>query len=253
MVFKFSTEARTLLDIPTDPKQFVQDADALVGNVESSWKKHKTYTYKLDDGSKESVTTYGTNLNGEYWLSRVSSHAEKTFAFDKMAKYLLGADKTESGEYSVIDLYKHTEYETDYIHVLSKWDKVPLESYDEFAKIADDTHLKRWASIRAEYELGAPLTTREFNEFIMIVEPGYINDCGYVIQLVSNRVTSTGHVKGVYCSIERIRKVGDEVEWIMCTCSDSGGNVPKWLQNSMISKSVAADVPSFLNWVKRQK
>jgi hypothetical protein len=153
----------------------------------------------------------------------------------------------------VKDVYTHSKNETKYIEVLDKWEPIPLDSYPGFAQHANKEQLEReWVSIKAFYELGAPLTTREFNEFLF-VQPPVANDStqtGYVIQLVADKALESSNVRGLYCSIERVRLLENgETEWIMCTTSDSGGNVPKWLQNSMISKSVSGDVPGFLNWL----
>lgn len=256
MPFQFDTKEISVDSLPKATLQFVKDANDLIESITTKqWSKNKTYSYTLQNGTKEQVTTYGyTNKDTkEYWLSRVSSHSLDRYKFEDFVKYIVGVDP-ETGK--IESVYKHTEYETEYIHVLSKWGKIPLESYPEYKHLRPDDkgHLEKWGSIYAEYELGAPLTTRQFNEFILVIEPGYFSeDTAFVIQLVSNKPSESNHVKGVYCSIERIKlkKEDNTVEWIMATSSDSGGNVPKWLQNSMISKSVAGDVPSFLNWINK--
>ncbi|KAH3684425.1 hypothetical protein WICPIJ_004611 [Wickerhamomyces pijperi] len=255
MPFQFDTKENTLLSIPKDTLQFVKEANDLIESVTTKqWSKNKTYSYTLQNGQKEQVTTYyQTNKQTkEYWLSRVSTHSLDRYKFEDFAKFIGGVEP-KTGK--VESIYKHTEYETEYIHVLSKWGAIPLDSYPEYQQLESTEHLQKWGSIYAEYELGAPLTTRQFNEFILVVEPGYFSeDTLFVIQLVSNKPLENSHVKGVYCSIERVRldKAGNCVEWIMATSSDSGGSVPKWLQNSMISKSVAGDVPSFLNWLNKK-
>lgn len=251
MPFEFNTKAHSLKTLPTDTDQFVKEADELIESITSQWSKNKDYHYTLKDTSKESVTTYHTKISKEHWVSRVSTHDNTKYPFHKAIKYLLGSEEKD-GVYVIDDIYKHTEYEMGYIEVLSKWFKVELESFPEYKELENVEHLKNWYSIIAEYELGAPLKTRQFNEFILIVPPNLTNpNKAFVISVVSNDKNdpSNDHVQGVYSSIERIELKGDSWEWRMCTCSDAGGNVPKWLQNAMISKNVAMDVPNFLNWL----
>lgn len=57
-------------------------------------------------------------------------------------------------------------------------------------------------------------------------------------------------VRARYVSVEQVRGVGDKVEWVMATSSDAGGNIPRFITNSSLPGQIAADVPSFLKWVK---
>ncbi|KAH3680815.1 hypothetical protein WICMUC_000166 [Wickerhamomyces mucosus] len=250
MGFQFDTKPHSIDSLPKDTLSFINDANELIESVVDKWTKLKTYSYKLNNGLKEQVTTYGyTDPNTkEYWLSRISIHDNNRYNFQDFLKYIVGYDSING-----LDIYKHTEYELNYIHVLSKWNKIPLDSYPEYSSLSNSNLNNNWGSISVEYELGSPLKTRQFNEFIFIVEPGiYDSNVAFIIQLVSNKPVSPDKVAGVYVSIERIKLLdNNEIEWRMATSSDSGGNVPKWLQNSMISKSVAGDVPSFLNWLNQ--
>lgn len=58
-------------------------------------------------------------------------------------------------------------------------------------------------------------------------------------------------VRGKYVSVERVRELHDgaAVEWRMATSSDAGGNIPRFVTNASLPKSIAEDVPSFLRWV----
>lgn len=240
MGFQFSTKPHDLESLPVDIDAFMADADAFIDEIVPNWKKNKTYNYKLDNGNKESVTTYGKTIDGEYWLARVSKHSQNKH--EDFIKYLIG-ENDEEGE--IKDLYSHSKYETEYIEVLDKWEKIELES---MGQVTEEIK-KNWVAIKGFYELGSPLTTREFNQFLIAKVPTKSSN-GFVIQLVANKPLESGNVHGVYVSIERIKFLENgETEWIMCTSSDSGGNVPKWLQNAMISKAVSSDVPSFLNWI----
>lgn len=61
-------------------------------------------------------------------------------------------------------------------------------------------------------------------------------------------------VRGKYVSVELVREVedGKRVEWRMATSSDAGGNIPRFVTNSALPKSIAEDVPSFLRWMMRR-
>lgn len=61
-------------------------------------------------------------------------------------------------------------------------------------------------------------------------------------------------VRGKYVSVERVKELNDgaAVEWRTATSSDAGGNIPRFVTNASLPKSLAEDVPSFLRWaVKR--
>lgn len=61
-------------------------------------------------------------------------------------------------------------------------------------------------------------------------------------------------MRGKYVSVELVREVenGARVEWRMATSSDAGGNIPRFMTNSALPKSIAEDVPSFLRWMLRR-
>ncbi|CCH45866.1 3-phytase A [Wickerhamomyces ciferrii] len=251
----FNITPQKITTLPQNPSEFIQEADQLVDSISSKWSKTKTYNYTLDDSSNENVTTYHTKFKSEHWVARISQHSSTKYPFQRVLHYLLGIDS----ENQITDISLHTKYEEEYIKVLNKWEIVPLESYPEYESLLNKDHLKNWYSVKAEYELGAPLKTRQFDELIFIQPPTTTTTNtpgvkGYVISLVADDSSCEPNVRGVYSSIERIElKEDGKWEWIMCTTSDAGGSVPKWLQNSMISKSVAIDVPGFLNWFNEKE
>lgn len=61
-------------------------------------------------------------------------------------------------------------------------------------------------------------------------------------------------MRGKYVSVELVREVEDglRAEWRMATSSDAGGNIPRFMTNGALSKSIAEDVPSFLRWMMRR-
>jgi len=62
-------------------------------------------------------------------------------------------------------------------------------------------------------------------------------------------------VVATYAAVERLRIVpsSGQIEWIMATASDAGGNLPQFVQNLAVSGEVAKDVKMFLEWIPSQR
>jgi hypothetical protein len=58
-------------------------------------------------------------------------------------------------------------------------------------------------------------------------------------------------VRGRYVSVERVCEDAESggVEWRMATCSDAGGNIPRFITNSSLPGSISQDVPAFLKYI----
>lgn len=59
-------------------------------------------------------------------------------------------------------------------------------------------------------------------------------------------------VRGKYVSVECVKESDKGVEWLMATSSDAGGNIPRFMTNSSLPSSIAEDVPSFLQWLRKR-
>lgn len=60
-------------------------------------------------------------------------------------------------------------------------------------------------------------------------------------------------VRGRYVSVELVQELNDDsIEWRMATSSDAGGNIPRFVTNGALPKSISEDVPSFLKWMVRK-
>ena len=46
---------------------------------------------------------------------------------------------------------------------------------------------------------------------------------------------------------------GDAVEWLMCTASNAGGNLPMCLQKPALPGAIRKDVPLFLEWNEKRR
>ncbi|KAK6456313.1 uncharacterized protein RJT20DRAFT_147912 [Scheffersomyces xylosifermentans] len=234
-----------------NPTELLQDAKAILEKIESSWKKSKLFSYKLEKSHKEvPVQTYNIDsLNGVSWCARVTDFKQfdsttKLKYHQSMLKYILGST-------SNLD-QTHTEYEKEYIHELYdyKVSKLNLGS-------AEDGHSLTY-SVKLYYKFQFPLKKRVFYELVHIYRPEDSYDA-YVISLAAKpeqfeSSTDKGEfVVGRYTSIEKItfNAEGDTLKWTMCTCSTPGGLIPNWLTNASINGAIAKDVPSFLNWIDK--
>lgn len=251
MGFQFTTRPYTFENLPHSKSELVTAAELLTEQVTTTWKKGKCYTHKVaknptQDSDKVQVQAYYSNIDGEQWLSRVSKHTVDPDTYQKMIKYLNGSTRDSEGKWQLEDRSSRSRYEIEYIEVLNKVD---------IASVNDG-----WVLVNLEYELGKPLSTREFNEWVYPIEP-YTKSNGVeqsaVISLVADEPMRDpqNHTHAFYTSIETLQYNYDanELTWIMCTSSDAGGNVPKWLQHATIAKTVTKDVPFFLDWISEQK
>ncbi|SCW01290.1 LAFE_0D09318g1_1 [Lachancea fermentati] len=266
MSFQLNSTPRASASLPSDKQQIVQTAEALVDGVASSWKKGKCYKHKLTrnptlDGDEVAVQTYYTTIGSDYWLSRASSHHVTPAVYEAVVRELNGSTRDRAPTSDAIpgpagsrdptswqmpDRAARSRRERDYIEVLSKVDVV-------------DTTAAGWVLVNLEYELGRPMATREFNEWVYPVEP-YTATSGrercMVVSLVADAPLRDPHkhTHGIYASVELLEYdyATSTLYWTMCTTSDAGGNVPKWIQNATIAKTVSKDVSFFLSWLGEQ-
>ncbi|SCU82254.1 LADA_0C04038g1_1 [Lachancea dasiensis] len=250
MPFKLSTNSYKEQDLPEDPQELLSAGKQLMDEVCTSWKKGKCYHHTLSsnptlDSSKVAVQTYYTNRDKDYWLSRVSEHSLDLSTYERLVKVLTGSVK-ENSQWTLRDRTARSRLEKEYIEVLSAV---------EVLKVTDSG----WVGVNLEYELGKPLTTREFNEWIYIIPP-FQEAEGEVCMVISVVADAPlrdpeAHTRGVYTSIEMLEynHKSQQLKWKMATTSDAGGNVPKWVQNSMIAKTVSKDVSYMFEWLGQGK
>ena len=228
----------------------------LVNSVKN-WKKGKVYKFDLGEknctlDSKCEVQTYGQHIDGEYWLCRESQHRVDPEHYLRIVGVLNGSTPKHAaspfdGEWLLQDRTSRSRQEQQYIETLAV------------------CHVNRehrgWVNVNLEYELGKPLSTREFNEWVYPVLPFRTTDdanveVAMVVSLVAKDPIRdhVHHTHAYYASVEQLRynHATGVLTWTMCTSSDAGGNVPKWIQNATIAKTVAKDVPYLLTWLSKQ-
>ncbi|QEU61853.1 hypothetical protein KDRO_E07360 [Kluyveromyces lactis] len=251
--------------LPFDKEVVRKTALDLIESVES-WKKGKLYKYTLDpenctNDPKCEVQTYGQTIGRDYWLCRRSFHNIKPENYRKVVEVLNGSQWDASLEKWVLpDIAARSKLEQEYIEPLSKChvvrqvtDDCDNDEFDNFG----------WVLVNLEYELGKPLTTREFNEWVCPLIPtsktgdnSSTVETSVVLSLVADEEIRdpVHHTRAYYASVEQLKYdySNHVLEWTMCTTSDAGGNVPKWIQSATIAKTVAKDVPYLLDWMKKR-
>lgn len=179
-------------------------------------------------------------------MSRVSEHHLEPSVYEKVVLELNGSVKRDS-EWTLPDRSARSRREIDYIETLTRVDVLQtLES--------------GWVAVNLEYELGKPLTTREFNEWVYVIEPairdGMSTETCFVVSVVADGELRdpVAHTHAFYTSVECLEYdyKTKKLIWTMATTSDAGGNVPKWIQNTMIAKTVSKDVGYLFEWMARE-
>lgn len=247
MGFELSGNPVGETSLPDQRDEILAAGHAMASDVLSNWKKGKLYKFKSPQGQDLQVQTYHTYHGSDFWLSRQSRHVVDKPLYEKMVYYLNGSERDESGSWQMPDRTRRSQLEREYIEVLS-----------------DCSVLKQtpsgWVLVNLEYNLGKPLAIRDFNEWVYPIPP-YVDAEGREVCMVVSLNADIAmkqssidkkHTPAYYTSVERLTydPSTHELEWLMCTTSDAGGNVPKWMQNATIAKTVAKDVPylfEFLN------
>lgn len=58
----------------------------------------------------------------------------------------------------------------------------------------------------------------------------------------------------MYTSIERcILKEAGQIDWLMTTASDAGGNLPMWAQKLALPGAICNDVGLFMKWTNGKR
>lgn len=195
----------------------------------------------------ESVKVDAEKLAQETWFLRQSVHKDAAE---------LG---TASWEEFVQSFKKqHAEAElkfTDSIqstHLFQEWDCSGVE-VEVDGDVWTDWTLKYEESV---HKLPAPLNKRVFPVLQATASAKGRKDVFIVQVYVDGGPTSPDAkdaLRASYTSVERIREIGDGIEWTMGTVSNAKGNLPQWVQNMSIAGMVAKDVGMFLEWIPTQR
>ena len=265
-----------------DERSVRQTAENLIESVRN-WKKGKCYKFSLNadnctEDSKCKVQTYGQTIDGDYWLCRQSQHKISPENYRRFVQVLNGSKwDADAQKWVLVDRAARSKMEQQYIETLSKCRVEKLvppvkegeeEEEEQQQPPLDQTVPFGWVLVNLEYELGKPLATREFNEWVCPLLPAAVTAPGagagagagaaletsYVVSAVADHPIRdpVHHTHAYYASVEQLKydHSSHVLVWTMCTTSDAGGNVPKWIQNATIARTVAKDVPYLINWLK---
>ncbi|SCU80463.1 LAMI_0B02498g1_1 [Lachancea mirantina] len=248
MTFKLTAKPVTRAQLPEDENSVIDVAESLFSDFSKKWKEGKCYKHKLAfnptlDGDEVAVQSYSANFEGEYWLCRSSTHHLRQETYVAMVRELNGSIRESQDQWSLPTRSFRSQREIDYIETLTKVDVL-------------ETTESGWVLVNLEYELGKPLTTREFNEWVYPVKPYKLangKERSMVITVAADAPLRdpVAHTHAVFSSVELLEYdyATETLKWTMGTASDAGGNVPKWVQNTMIAKTVSKDVSFFFEWL----
>lgn len=250
MVFQLEASPCKRDDLPISKDDVLKVAQAMASNVEKEWKKGKLYKFKNANGQEFQVQTYSKSHGSEYWLSRRSKHKVDKATYERIVYYLNGSERAKDGQWELKDRSKRSRLEKEYIEVLSDYEVLEITE-------------SGWVLVNLEYDLGKPLSIRDFNEWVYPIEPFTDSTTGIETSMVvslnadipmKQSSVEKNHTPAYYTSVERLcyDYTTEELEWLMCTTSDAGGNVPKWIQNATIAKTVAKDVPYLFEFLSKK-
>lgn len=254
----------------------------------SFWKYNKTFKSRtVLDHSKFNTTDHNdiildtltfkstkTTDSSSVWAGRTTIIDLLEFEsvpdfLDKFILNLTGLRLNNTGDkYSmdnIIDPFLHTKNESKYIEYIQNYKTLNLENNtandnDNGTLFIDDTGFL--INVSLTYKLSPILALRKFNEYIFTSLP-ITGDDGiisiFLISLVSKDSNSSDNnaqnlVIGKYFSIEKleINLISKKLIWKMITLSDSGGYLPKFIQNMAICKEISHDVPNFIEYLLKE-
>lgn len=216
----------------------------------ATWSLNKTFT----NNYKEITTkTYSQYLQSDYWCMRhttLNNVALETFRKDFVEK-LNGSvyqNSTDTYELEEKEFSKRCFLEKEYIHTIIN--VMCLNSV-----VSADKN-SAFVEVRNTYKLDPSwlLNKREFSQWVFVKKAAK-SGCGnyeesIVLTLRAAQQESEA-TRGYYISVEFLKYdlQKSSLTWSMATCSDAGGNLPKFLQKLGIDKAISDDVPSFLKYI----
>ncbi|KFY53043.1 hypothetical protein V496_07960 [Pseudogymnoascus sp. VKM F-4515 (FW-2607)] len=157
---------------------------------------------------------------------------------------------------------EHTSHEQAFTPSLRGFDEIAWWK-QEVKDVGLEVPHERWKGVSLDllniaHDLPRPLSTRSFPVLQGIAERVGVDadDGEFVVVTVPVDVKWdlwAGAVQGKYAAVERFRRVGAHVEWVMATASRAGGVLPGWLQDLSVPGVVAKDVDLYLKWEAEQR
>lgn len=243
-----STPLRSLEGITSE--KLVKEAAAIAEQV-PSWKLGGQYKYDVPQCPEKVVVDIHVreNFNSDYWVSRVNEFEEvPNDSVPKLWQHIL---KYSIGSTESLDTC-HTFYESDYIEEIFDYKLTPYELPDPAPGFQCFSYLTELF-----YKLQWPLKVRRFCNLVHVVrtedgKKAYVISLAIHPSLIPNASKDLNFVDGQFSSVERLEYDGEDLQWIMTTCSDANGFVPGWIAKKALNSAIAKDVPSFMNWCLKQ-
>ncbi|KFX99688.1 hypothetical protein O988_03691, partial [Pseudogymnoascus sp. VKM F-3808] len=215
----------------------------------SSWNqqgKPKKYP-----NSTAAVHLSSTVHNKATWVCRRSTHRNAAERGTASWSEFEAAFKTE-----------HTLHEQAFTPSVCGFGKVAW--WEEAVKdVSLDIPNEQWKGVSLElleivHALPKPLQRRSFAVLQGIAERVDVGAEGgeFVVVTVPVDVKWDLWARAVparYAAVERFRRVGADVEWVMATASRAGGVLPGWVQDMSVPGVVAKDVDLYLKWEADQR
>lgn len=231
-------------------EKLVKEASAIAQLV-SSWRLGGQFKYNVPQAPDKVVVDIHIKeeLNKDYWVARVNEFEEvPNENIPKLWKDLL---QYSIGSTESLDAC-HTVYEEDYIEEIFKHKLTsivlpdPAEGYLVFTYLSELFYKLQW-----------PLKIRRFCNLVHVVKSAdekqaFVISLAVDPSLIPNASKDTNFVDGQFSAVERLEYDGEDLQWLMTTCSDAKGLVPLWLAKRGLNSAVAKDVPSFMNWVLKK-
>ncbi|GAA6037247.1 hypothetical protein JCM8097_008642 [Rhodosporidiobolus ruineniae] len=215
------------------------------------WKPHKefhakdypTMTWSTARGkhAREELPYSVGDTHGFKWHVRQSKHPRTHGSFDEFKAGLLE---------------NHSENEAQYIHECTTAERVEVIREGE-VEVWRTKYINPPASPRAFTFLLLTLsTTPAASAPEVLTSPTKAPLRAFVV--ISLPVDSgsavPGHVQGRYVSVEHVQETEEGgVVWTMAVSSDAGGWVPRFMSEHVMPSKIAADVPSFIGWLKKRR
>ncbi|CDO53990.1 hypothetical protein DV495_001428 [Geotrichum candidum] len=220
--FDFPLKDFSAAELP--PKaQIIAAAHEFVTQIKIDWTKTKVYPHD--------VHTYTTRQGNDFWMSRISYHTDVTFDQFKSAI-----------------LEDHTRNEVKYIPLLDS-----ARDHEDEPDVIPEDHPDGWKAFTVHYKFPRLFSDREMAVWVLAVQPDPEIKQFIIISVPSSHAVSPHVTRAEYLAIEVVTYIEEEghVEWIMAQTSDAKGNIPRWIQDKSVTASVVADVPSFIDWAKK--
>lgn len=217
---------------------------------DTTWSLNKTFANSYKDITTK---TYSQYLQSDYWCMRhtvLNNVTLETFRKDFVEKLNGSVYKSSTATYELEEneFSRRCLLEKEYIHSITNVRCLNC--------VVSADKNSAFVEVRNTYKLDPSwlLNKREFFQWVF-VKKAVKSQCGKyeesIVITLRDAQQETDATLGYYISVEFLKYdiQKSSLTWKMATCSDAGGNLPKFLQKLGIDKAISDDVPSFLKYI----